>query len=431
MSSNTVTLRTGAFFTEQLMTLHFPQDWLVSECRMAGHGRSPLSDEDMRQALHCPIGSARLCELARGVREVCILFDDLTKPTPTDRIVPFVLEELHAAGISDGQIRFLCASGGHRFPVDQELAAKLGKQVVERYPVYTHNMWNNVVCLGQTSRGTPVYVNREFAACDLRLGIGGVLGHDDAGFGGGAKLVVPGVCGIQTIEHIHRNMPGGDQLGQLEHNQFRLNLEEAARLAGLHFKIDAVLNEQRQVVGLFAGDFVTGHRAAVELARQVYRSDWLPDADVVVANTYPTENQALRSHWCVVSSLREGGDAVFVRQHAWDAENLHQIYSRFGTDFGGPLWAPDLKYSRLTKADRVFLLTPHLSRNDRDTIAPPGRLVWYQDWGELLAQLAARHGTGTRVAVYPYAALQIASHEKKVGQSSSQERATLWHVPDG
>jgi nickel-dependent lactate racemase len=408
MTSHTVTLRTGAFFAEGPLVLAFPAVWQVRECHMAGHGRPPLSDEDMRQALRSPIGSARLSELARGAREVCILFDDLTKPTPADRIVPFVLEELHAAGIADGQIRFLCASGAHRFPVDGELAAKLGRGVLERYPVYVHNVWNNVVHLGQTRCGTPVTVNREFAVCDLRLGIGGVLGHDDAGFGGGAKLVVPGVCGIQTIEHMHRNIPGRDQLGRLEHNTFRLNLEEAARLAGLHFKVDAVLNEQRQVVGLFAGDFVAEHRAAVELARRVYRCEALPGADVVVANTYPTENQAIRAQWCVPASLREGGDAVFVRWHAGDAENLHQIYSRFGSDFGGSLWAPDLKYSRLAKADHVFLLTPHLSRYDRDTIGPPGRLTWCTTWDDLLGQLVPRHGAGTRVAVYPYAALQMA-----------------------
>ena len=107
---------------------------------MAGHDRPALSEEQMRAALHNPIGSPRLSELAGGKKEVCHLFDDLPKPTPTSRIVPFVLEELHAGGITDEHIRFLCAPGTHRPLMYPEFVAKLGADIVARYPVYNHNV---------------------------------------------------------------------------------------------------------------------------------------------------------------------------------------------------------------------------------------------------------------------------------------------------
>ena len=94
---------------------------------MAGHDRPALGDEEMRAAVQNPIGTPRLSELARGKKKVVILFDDLPKPTPTSRIVPFVLEELHAGGISRRQIRFVCAPGTHRPLIYPEFVAKLGQ----------------------------------------------------------------------------------------------------------------------------------------------------------------------------------------------------------------------------------------------------------------------------------------------------------------
>ncbi len=156
MGSQQVRIRTNAYFGDDEITLTFPDSWRVTEVRMAGHDRPPLTDQEMRLALQSPIGTPRLSDLARGKKQVCILFDDLPKPTPTYRIVPFVLEELHLGGITDDQIRFVCAPGTHRPLNTTELAAKLGREIVERYPVYNHSIWENLVNVGTTGRGTPV-----------------------------------------------------------------------------------------------------------------------------------------------------------------------------------------------------------------------------------------------------------------------------------
>ena len=100
-----------------------------------------------------------------------------------------------AGGIKDEQIRFLSAPGTHRYMTYQELAAKLGADILEKYPVYQHNAYENTVFVGNTSNGTPVYINREFLSCDLRLGIGSIIPHHSAGFGAGAKIILAGHCG--------------------------------------------------------------------------------------------------------------------------------------------------------------------------------------------------------------------------------------------
>jgi len=401
-----ISMRVNAFFGDDEIELSFPENWDIKECLMAGHDKPPLSDEEMRHALRNPIGTPRLSEMAKGSKEVCIVFDDLPKPTPTNRIVPFVLEELSAGGVADEQIRFVCGPGTHRPLIYPEFAAKLGKEIVERYPVYNHTIWENVVHVGETSRGTPVYVNREFASCDLRLAIGSIFPHGAAGFGGGGKIILPGICGIETIDYHHKKMRENAALGRIDGNVFRLDLEEAARLAGLQFKVDAVLNNRREVVGLYAGDFVAEHRVGVEMARRLYLTETVKEMDVLVINSYPDEGQIGRAMWCIPVSLREGGDVVLLT-HSHEGQNLHQWSSRFGKDYGGRGYVPGGRYRNLKKADLIIVLAPHMSKYNLDDIGPRKKVVWCRSWAEALAELAGRHGPGTKVGVYPYAPLQI------------------------
>jgi nickel-dependent lactate racemase len=373
---------------------------------MAGHDKPSLSDDEMRSALQSPIGTPRLSEMAKGAKQVCILFDDIPKPTPSSRIMPFVLEELHAGGVTDEQIRFVCAPGTHRPLIYPEMVAKLGTEIVEKYPVYNHSVWENLVDVGKTSRGTPVQVNREFASCDLRLGVASIFPHPRAGFGGGGKLVLPGICGMDTIEHHHKQNHENAEVGRLEGNSHRLDIEEAARLAGLHFKVDVVINNRREVVGLFAGDLVAEHRAGSKMGAQVYRTETVTDVDVVVANSYPDEVQLIRAMWCIGPSLREGGDVVILT-HAPDGQLLHQLRNRFGTDYGGRLYAPGRRPKMQEKAARIIVVAPYLSRSEKDDIGLPEKIVRCRDWTEALKELKGRNGSGTKVGVYPYAPLQL------------------------
>lgn len=403
-----ISIRVNAWFGDNEIDLSFPGYWDIKECRMAGHDLPALDDEQMRAALLNPIGAPRLAELARGKKEVVVLFDDLPKPTPASRIVPFVLEELHAGGIEDRHIRFLCAPGTHRPLIYPELAAKLGEEIVKKYNVYNHSIWDNLVNVGATSHGTPVWVNREFVSCDLRVAVGSLIPHPNAGFGGGGKLIMPGISGLETIDFHHKKYMGHatSGLGKVDGNEFRLDLAECARLAGLHFKVDAILNNKREVVGLYAGDFVAEHRQAAKQAREVYYTEAVREADLLVINGYPDESQFARSTWCVPLSLREGGDVVLIT-YSHEGQNLHQWSGRFGTDFGGRNWKPGGRAKNLAKANKVIVFAPRLSQLDRQELGAEEKVIWCKDWGEVLAELLPRHGAGAKVGVYPYASVQM------------------------
>ena len=405
MAKNNVSMRINAFFGDDLIDLAFPDNWAVEVCRMAGHDRPPLSEEELRNALRNPIGSPRLSELAKGKKEVCILFDDIPKPTPTGAVAPYVIEELHEGGITDEQIRFICAPGTHRPMTQREFVAKLGQDIVENYMVYNHTIWENVVDVGTTSRGTKVEVNREFASCDLRIAIGSFFPHGSAGYGGGGKIILPGVSSIETVEQHHSKIKGSSRYDNLDENEFRLDLEEAARLAGLHFKVDVVINNHREVIGLFAGDLVEEHRAGTVFAQSMYKTELAEKADVVVTNAYPDEAQNGRAFRCALPSLKEGGDVVLLL-HQKDGQSLHQYSSRFGTDYGARNYKPGRSNTMLEKVNRVIVIAPILSKYDKSSLGPAGKILWCRTWAEALSELSDDHGAGTKVAVYPYAALQ-------------------------
>ena len=412
MNTHTVSIPIKAWYGDEETELQFPETWDVQTCRMAGHDTPALSDDRLREALRHPLGTEPLREMAQGKKQVVILFDDLTRPAPTWKILPFVLEELREAGITDDQIRFVGAFANHAAMCLEDFAKKLGEEVVRRFRIYNHNPYDHLVDLGKTARGTPVLINREVMDCDLKIGIGGLIPHLGAGFGGGAKMVFPGVAGIDAVDYNHRTVGdlGGDRskkklrLGQVEDNDLRQDLEEAGRKVGLDMKIDLLINNRREIVGVFAGDFITQHRAGVEKAKQLYATPIAESCDITVTNTFPIENQAVKGVWPANLSLKEGGLAVVVAQSV-EGQALHYLAGRFGTNYGGKMWGGAQQIS-IPKAGRILVYSSYLSRSDLDMFGAPDKVVPCATWGEVLIHLLAAYPQKARVGVYPYAAIQ-------------------------
>src|SRR5262249_17895480 len=150
--------------------------------------------------------------------------------------------------------------------------------------------------LGTTSFGTPVYLNRDFVNAGLKLCVGSINPHGGPGFGGGAKLVLPGVAGIESLYQNHRGdngLKGG--LNNVESNQRRPDIEEAARMGRLDAVVNVVVNSRRGIAGLFVGDLVEAHRAGVELARQVFATSVPEGWDVGIFNAYPKDNEFVQA----------------------------------------------------------------------------------------------------------------------------------------
>ena len=230
-----------------------PERWKVEICNMIGYNQPAMTSAQIRDILDHPIGTQTIKEMARGKHQVVILFDDMCRITHTWDFVPHILHDLAEAGITDSQIRFICATGCHRALNRLDFVKKLGENVLKRFPVFNHNPFGNCVPIGRTKTfNTEVFINEEVMKCDLKIAIGGVVPHGMSGFGGGGKIILPGVASFETTRYNHHLahrewLPDKMGMGKFDNNPVRLDIEEAATtgLFGLYYRMCYTTNGVR------------------------------------------------------------------------------------------------------------------------------------------------------------------------------------------
>jgi nickel-dependent lactate racemase len=238
---------------------------------------SPLSDEKgaVEKALANPVGTPPLQKLAQPGNRVCIVFTDITRSCPDELLVPPILSELKSAGITDDGITLLCGIGMHRPSTREEKIAKLGAEIVSRYRVIDNEPQNSaaLVDLGTTASGVPVSQHRAVVEADLVIATGIVEPHQYAGYSGGRKTLAVGAAGEALIAHTHGpafvDHPR-TRLGRIEGNPFHEAITEAARRAGLRFIVNVVLDDDKRVLRVMAGDPEQAFQDLVAFARSVY-----------------------------------------------------------------------------------------------------------------------------------------------------------------
>jgi nickel-dependent lactate racemase len=275
--------------------------------------------EEIKRALDHPIGSPKIEELARPGMDVVLLFDDLQRPTPAHLALPEMMNRLNRAGIPDGRISGVCALGTHPTPTMEQLRKKVGEEVFSRLQgrlsAHDPRASDNVI-IGRTHRGTVVEVNRYVAFADLIIGVGECMPHPIAGFGGGCKIIMPGVCSYRSVadHHFtwmrHRN----SKVNFLDGNSFYEEIVDAGRIARLSFKLDLIMNEKKEVIRAFAGDPVKEHREASKFATSLYLVPLQNLADVTITSAFPLEIgvQATKALVMAGSSTRSGGAIIWV-----------------------------------------------------------------------------------------------------------------------
>ena len=395
-------IRIGAWSDDRELALEFPAGWQVAVC--APRDGRDIGDAGVRAAFERPIGAPRLRELARGRRRPCIVIDDLTRPTPGRRLVPAVLEELREAGIEARDVLVLAGVANHRPMARPDFERKVGAEVLAACRTANHFSWDACVRIGTTSRGSPVEINAEFLAADLRILVGSIIPHAGTGFSGGSKLLFPGIASIASAEAFHRGSASRGRFAVAE-SEARLEADEAARMARVDFLVNSIPSSRMQIAGLVTGDVVAAHRAGVEIARRVFATPTPAGQDACVLSLYPKDGEFLQhltafAPWATAPEriVREGGSVVVALE---GGEGLGH-HSLFGP--GMRLAAPHA--TRLRGRELAFF-APCVERGSLpDAVRDETRL--FRSWGETLAWLAARHGDAASVAVFPCATLQLA-----------------------
>jgi nickel-dependent lactate racemase len=242
---------------------------------LKAHSAPPLPDVSAHigAALDNPIGCLPLTEFASGKKSAAISVCDITRPAPNAVTLPLLLARLERAGIPRQNIAIFIATGLHRPATRDELDIILGPDIAATYHVINHDARLREAhrFLGNTGRGTPVYIEQRFLDADLHITLGFIEQHLMLGFSGGRKLIAPGLAAQETIKVIHSPRFMREAMateGSIDNNPLHTELLEIARMARHDFMLDVTLTQSRQISGVFAGDPVKAHAAGVTFIRE-------------------------------------------------------------------------------------------------------------------------------------------------------------------
>jgi nickel-dependent lactate racemase len=272
---------------------------------------------EIARALREPLGAPPLATLAARACSAAVVVSDVTRPCPSARFLPALLDEL--ARVGDQAITVILALGSHRRHTPQERERLVGREVLERVRVLDLDP-EDCLSVGTTSRGTPVAAFRPFLEAELRVCTGNVEYHYFAGYSGGVKAAVPGLCPRATIQANHAMMLApGARAGLLDGNPVREDIEEAGALLGIGFLFDVVLDGHKRIVRAFAGDPVAAFRAAAACYDGHFGMRVPRAVDVVVASPggHPKDinlYQAQKTLDNVRAAVRKGGAIVLVAE---------------------------------------------------------------------------------------------------------------------
>lgn len=377
-------------------------------------------DAEIARALSHPIGQAQLGDWIKPTDTVLLVSDDNTRLTPSDRIVPPMLDLLNAAGVADSQITCMIALGTHRYMTEPELREKMGAAVCDRIRVINHE-WKDpdqLVDLGVSEHGTPLVVNKAAVEADVVIGIGAVVPHHIPGFSGSSKIIQPGICGFDTTAETHLlSCSAGDSFLGVESNPVRDDLDSMADKVGMDTIFNVVMNSDGGVVGSFYGEKRAAFVEAVKLATDIYGIDYHETPDIVVANSCPCDLDFWQSHksqYPAQRMIKKGGTIIVCTPApegispvhtdlldftSWPAEKMKAAY-RAGELKDGVATALAVAWALVREHANVITYSPGIPQDHKEklghTHAPS--IEW------ALEEALRRQGSGARVTVLTHAA---------------------------
>lgn len=304
-----------------IQTCQIPDD---VECFYGGLSQVEPGGEPEKQiaaALNHMIGHIDLQKL-RSANSVAIAVSDTTRPVPSRIIVETLLAWLEKYGITQERVTVLVGGGLHKPANSENLESILGQVLLNRMgKIVAHDAdcEEDLAFLGTSSQGTPVYTNRYFAEADFKIVTGMVDAHQFMGFTAGVKGAVIGLGGRATITGNHsRLFQPGAELGHIDENPARMDLEDIGRIIGVDMIVNVVLNDKKKVVKAVAGHPVIAHRNAVEFAKKVFGVE-VPRADIVIASPggFPKDlniYQAQKALTPAMQIVKPGGTIILVAQ---------------------------------------------------------------------------------------------------------------------
>ncbi|MDD4889586.1 MAG: lactate racemase domain-containing protein [Phycisphaerae bacterium] len=310
------------------LDLGLPADWAAFDARPAPmDGLAQPLGELLDAQLANPLGLPPLRQIARSLSRadgqparVAIVVDDNTRHTPAADVLPVVLDHLGAGRqIADSQIELHFAGGTHQPMSREQMAEKVGPALAARFACFNNPYRDpsQYRYLGVTRNHTSIHLSARVADADLRILIGSVSAHLQAGFAGGLKMLFPGLSSLATIKKLH--LAGTSRFRQLVglpagSNPMRQEIDRLGEfLDGVTFAVQLMLDERHQPIAVSAGEPIAAQRALAAQGSRRFGVALPGLADLLVANSFPLEYDLWQGFKCIANTLfaaRDGGVIV-------------------------------------------------------------------------------------------------------------------------
>jgi nickel-dependent lactate racemase len=283
--------------------------------------RTKTEDAIVEHALKAPIGSSRLEDFVQSTDTLAVIVSDKTRNCRTDFFLPVLLARIEAIGVKDSNIAIVFANGTHALQSEEEKQSIVGSATYKRYKIFENDCYDeqNMAYLGRTRRGTDIWINRLVAESDKIIATGGISHHYFAGFGGGAKLIMPGVASHLTVLQNHKltltdsgEFHPGCLDGSLDGNPVYEDIVDAASTFPPVMLFSTILDENGYIIDAVCGDLIKAHRDGARKVESLYRVLVPGKADLVVVSCggYPKDINFIQAHKSIHRAsyvVKEGG----------------------------------------------------------------------------------------------------------------------------
>ncbi|HTY21826.1 MAG TPA: lactate racemase domain-containing protein [Desulfomonilaceae bacterium] len=268
-----------------------PPQWSISHFIESREDLAiPPVGQMVQEALEAPLGTAPLKDLVPGANKVAILVDDWTRPTPVADILQVLLPYLVRNGIPREKVTVIIALGTHVSLTQDELVARVGSSTASLYRIIQHDAWqHDLVPIPVPEDDRVVKINPEVAQADVKIGMSSILPHPMAGFGGGPKIVVPGVSNFEFVmdHHMRHTIHPRSVAGLTKGNPFHESCLRSAQAVGLDFSINCVYNQHGEVVRIIGGSLEAAFAGAVQAYYKTLGVRFEEKVDITITSTYP------------------------------------------------------------------------------------------------------------------------------------------------
>lgn len=371
------------------MELHISEKNLKAVVTAGGDTFDPGKSETelVREALEHPIGTPKLRKLAKGKNRVTLITSDHTRAVPSRLTLPILLEEIRK-GNPDAQITILVATGLHRATTEEEMRSMFGDAIVNHENIAVNHAFDpdEFVFMGVLPSGAEFHVNRLAADCDLLVAEGFIEPHFFAGFSGGRKSILPGVCNAATVNENHSYKAIASPwsvTGVLEKNPIHQDMVTAARRVNVQFILNVAQNSEKKIIAAFAGDLEQAHEKGVAFVRGLAQCPPVTGDIVVTSNGgYPLDQNLYQTPKAVATAEACAGEDGVIIMSASCVDGMggsffEKLIVR-GTvqeidDYLSKIppketiseqWCAQI-YARILKKHKVILVTTYL---DRETV---------------------------------------------------------------